>query len=99
MRPQRCICVLLCAAALANCLTGCGAKTKAEAASEMQAKYDKIQVGMTAQEVDTILHDVESGPRGSGSYLKIVEDEHGHRISVLISNGKVELKVQHGLDD
>jgi hypothetical protein len=65
----------------------------------MQAKYDKIQVGMSATEADMILYGEQKPPRGSGSTLEWIEDEHGHRIDVMISDGNVATKIQTGFDD
>ena len=99
MRRVHSFAFLLCVSALPFCLTGCGGQSKAAAMAEMQDKYDRIQVGMSAEEFDMILHGEVKPPRGSGSTLEMFEDEHGHRITVVISNGKVETKVQQGFDE
>ena len=65
----------------------------------MQDKYDRIEVGMSTGELDMILHGEQKPPRGSGSTLEMFEDEYGHRITVVSTDGTVQTKIQQGLDE
>ncbi len=79
-------------------LTSCNGKDETKITKEM---YDKIDIGMTIEEVEEILGEGEESAKTEAAEVVITSmqwvNKDGGNIQIMFQDGKVDMKAQAGL--